>query len=155
MLWTSSPDKDTQPIDAAKARLNTAVQKFEESYSSWVGPKGKSSPILNVTLQQVASSYEVTATNSDVSQRGDNFGKAVEQLLLASVGEESLLKTELRKKTKVAKDSINKGISKVGDFAGKLLPLAIVACGFTATLGEASMVAFPLKAVANGTALVL
>jgi len=111
-----------------------------------VAPKGKSSPIPNITLQQIASTYEVTATNSDVSQRENNFGKAVEQLLLASVQEEALPKTELRKKAQAR---------KVGDFVGKLLPLAIFACGVTSTLGDASLVAFPLKSVANGTALVL
>jgi pentatricopeptide repeat protein len=154
-MLTSFFGQDATPIEAAKARLDAAVKKFEESYSALVAPKGKSSPIPNITLQQIASSYEVTATNNDVSQRGDNFGKAVEQLLLASVQEEPLPKTELRKKTQAAKDSFSKGVSKVGDFVGKLLPLAIFACGVTSTLGDASLVAFPLKAIANGTALVL
>jgi tetratricopeptide (TPR) repeat protein len=154
-MLTSFFGQDATPIEAAKARLDAAVKKFEESYSALVAPKGKSSPIPNITLQQIASSYEVTATNNDVSQRGDNFGKAVEQLLLASVQEEPLPKTELRKKTQAAKDSFSKGVSKVGDFVGKLLPLAIFACGVTSTLGDASPVAFPLKAVANGTVLIL
>ncbi|KAH8756905.1 hypothetical protein BGZ57DRAFT_996960 [Hyaloscypha finlandica] len=153
-LVTSS-GHDAAPIGAAKARLDAAVKEFEESYSALLAPKGKSSPIPNITLQQIACSYEVTAANNDVSQRGDNFGRAVEQLLLASVGEEPLPSTELRKKVKAAKDSFSKCVSKVGDFIGKLLPLAIFACGVTATVGDASIVALPLKTIANGTALVL
>jgi len=118
-------------------------------------PKGKPSSIPSITLQQILSTYELTATNNDISQRGDNFGKAVEQLLLASVQEEPLPKTEFSKKAQAAKDSFGKVVSKVGDFVGKLLPLATFACGVTSTLGDASPAAFPLKAVANGTALIL
>lgn len=120
-----------------------------------MGSKTKLSQVPNVTLQQIASSYGLVATNSDAFRQGQKFSTAVEQLLLLSVGEELEPTTKLGKKAKATKESVRKWAKKAGEFTGKLLPLAITACRFTAVAGDASVIAFPLKAAANGVALVL
>jgi hypothetical protein len=54
-----------------------------------------------------------------------------------------------------ALEAAKRSLAKVGEFVANLLPLAIVGCGVVGVIGEASIVSAPLKAVANGTALLL
>jgi hypothetical protein len=93
----------------------------------------------NITLEEISVSYELTASNADADLRADEFGQAVEQLILNSVGEEEPEpETVFGKRTKKVKDGARKWIAKTGVFVGKMLPLATIACGVVASASDVS-----------------
>jgi hypothetical protein len=129
---------ESSTLEAEKAKLSAAVAKFDEHLSTFVSSQNKSSTALTLTLGQITTGYELAAANSDADTRDNKFAKAVEQLILANVHEEPVDPGlgPFRKKMTKMKDGTKGWIQKTGTFMGRLLPLAIVACGLTASLGD-------------------
>jgi hypothetical protein len=143
MMSTSLPIRsadESSTLEAEKAKLSAAVAKFEEHLSTFARSQDKSSTAPALTLKQITASYQLTAANADTDTRDDKFGKAVEQLILANVQEEPVSSGlgSFSKKTKKVKDGTKRWIEKTGTFMGKMLPLAVVACGMTAAVGDVS-----------------
>jgi hypothetical protein len=128
---------ESSTLEAENAKLSAAVAKFDEHLSTFVSSQNKSSTALALTLEQITASYELAAANSDADKRDNKFAKAVEQLILANVHEpiDPGLGPFRKKMTKM-KDGAKGWIQKTGTFMGRMLPLAIVACGLTASLGD-------------------
>lgn len=92
-----------------------------------------------LTLEQLTGTYELTAINANVVSSGDDLGRIVERLLVSSIDGDVSQKREGGRLQKT-KDLARERMTKVGDFVGKLLPLANVALGVAAAVGDVSVI---------------
>jgi hypothetical protein len=92
-----------------------------------------------LTLEQLTGTYELTAINANVVSSGDDLGRVVERLLVSSIDSDVSQKREGGRLQRT-KDLARERMTKVGDFVGKLLPLANVALGVAAAVGDVSVI---------------
>jgi hypothetical protein len=139
-------------LDAARAKLGLAIKGFEEGYAAYMATtKSRTLPIPSLTLQQLLTCFN--AEDQDSPDGNGKLGENVKGLLLANLEKESLLHPV--KKDIPMMESAKKTLGAVGDFMTKMLPLAIVGCKVVGVVGEAHLVAAPLKSIGNGAVLLL
>ena len=126
------------------AKLNHAVDKFNEEFTVLAAKKKSSIPRL--TVQQIAHSFDSVATTGDSQNASKDFHRVVEKLMLLNVSADQDTETLSTSK---------KMVQKTSDFVGKLLPLTSVALSLVGQTFGGSAMSVPITAIANGTAFLL